>query len=252
MNDVRRPRTSSTAPLSPLLIVFGVALARRARRGVRAARPPLRRAGRARRGRSPRGARRDASWSACQPRPVGGGAAHGSVVAEGAVAVDGPALFTWGMLLVLRLHQRAAVRRAPPRGRRQRVHRPGRRPAGHRGRARGVDAGPRAHRGLPAGDVRARRHDAVPDLQRPADDVRRARGAVAAAVPAVRPGPPSPAAQPGGRAEVLPARRLLARRSSCTASRWSTATPAASSSPASTTRSPAAPAARPAARRHRA
>ena len=64
-------------------------------------------------------------------------------------------------------------------------------------------------RGLPAADVRGRRHAAVPGVQRPADDVRRARGAVAAAVPAVRAGPPPPAAQPGGVAQVLPARRVL-------------------------------------------
>jgi NADH-quinone oxidoreductase subunit N len=32
---------------------------------------------------------------------VGGGAAHGSIVAEGAIAVDGPSVFLWGVLLVL-------------------------------------------------------------------------------------------------------------------------------------------------------
>ena len=38
-----------------------------------------------------------------------------------------------------------------------------------------------------------------------------ARGALAAALPALRPGAPPPAAEPGGGAEVLPARRLLLR-----------------------------------------
>ena len=66
-----------------------------------------------------------------------------------------------------------------------------------------------ADRGLPAADVRRRRHAALPGRQRPADDVRRPRGALAAAVPAVRAGPPPPAAQPGGGAQVLPARRVL-------------------------------------------
>ena len=111
----------------------------------------------------------------------------------------------------LRDRRRAALRRAPARGRGLGVRRPGRGAARHRGRARGVDPGPRPHRGLPAADVRGRRHDALPDRQRPAHDVRGARGALAAALPALRPGPPAPAAQPGGRAQVLPARRVLLR-----------------------------------------
>ena len=64
-------------------------------------------------------------------------------------------------------------------------------------------------RGLPAADVRGRRHADVPGGQRPADDVRRARGAVAAALPAVRARAPPAAALAGGVAEVLPARRVL-------------------------------------------
>ena len=66
-----------------------------------------------------------------------------------------------------------------------------------------------AHRGLPADPVRGRRHAAVPRGQRPADHVRRARGAVAAAVPALRPGPAPPPALAGGGGEVLPAGRVL-------------------------------------------
>ena len=111
----------------------------------------------------------------------------------------------------LRPLRRPALRRAPPRGRRLGVRRPGGRAARHRGGAPGVDARPRAHRGLPAADVRGRRHDAVPGVQRPAHHVRRARGALAAAVPALRARPSAPAAQPGGGAEVLPARRVLLR-----------------------------------------
>ena len=111
----------------------------------------------------------------------------------------------------LRPRRRAALRRARARGRRVGVRRPGRRPAGHRGRARRRRPGPRPHRGLPAAAVRGRRDDAVPGRQRPAHDVRGARGALAAALPAVRPGPAPPAAQPGSRDEVLPARRLLLR-----------------------------------------
>ena len=54
-----------------------------------------------------------------------------------------------------------------------------------------------------------RRHAAVPGGRRPADDVHRARGAVAAAVSDVRAGPPPPAAVAGSRAEILSARRVL-------------------------------------------
>ncbi len=62
------------------------------------------------------------------------------IAAEGAIAVDGPTVFIWGTILVLVADQRAAVRRAPPRGRHHRLRRPGRGAARHRGRARGVHA----------------------------------------------------------------------------------------------------------------
>ena len=107
--------------------------------------------------------------------------------------------------------ERAALRRAAPRGWRHDLRRTGRGAAGHRGGARGLHQGPRAHRGLPADDVRGRRHADVPRGQRPADDVRRARGALAAALPALRPGPAPAPAQPGSGDEVLPARRLQLR-----------------------------------------
>ena len=45
-------------------------------------------------------------------------------------------------------------------------------------------------------------------VERPADHVRRARGAQPAAVPDLRPGPPAPAAVAGGGGQVLPPRRL--------------------------------------------
>ena len=73
----------------------------------------------------------------------------------------------------------------------------------------GLQAGITPHRGVPAHPVRGRRHAAVPRRQRPADHVRGARGAVAAAVPALRPGPAAPAAVAGSGHEVLPARLVL-------------------------------------------
>ena len=103
-------------------------------------------------------------------------------------------------------------RRGGRRGRRERpgrVHLAGRRGAGQRRREDRHESRCRADGDLPADDVRARRHDVVPGLRRPADDVHRARGVLAAAVPDVRPGPAATAALPGGRAEVLPARRVL-------------------------------------------
>ena len=105
--------------------------------------------------------------------------------------------------------RRPALRGAPPRRRLVRLRRPGVRRAGHRRRDRGARGPPRAHRGLPADDVRGLRDDALPGRQRPADDVRRPRGPLAPALPAVRAGASSPAAEPGGRPQVLPARCLL-------------------------------------------
>ncbi len=128
---------------------------------------------------------------------------------QGAVAVDGPALFLQGTILLLALPGVLAIaERSLDTGGALRA-----RPA-RRCRAREHERAADRHRrdpdrGLPAADVRGRRHAAVPGGQRPADDVRRARGALAAAVPAVRAGPPPPAALAGGVAEVLPARRVL-------------------------------------------
>ena len=144
-----------------------------------------------------------AGWSApcCWP-------ARGEVTAAGALAVDGPALFLQatiaglGALALLLFAERAldparsafvasaAVPAGSPRDRELRHLRAG------------------ADRGLPAGDLRHRRHDALRRVERPADHVRRARGAQPAAVPDLRAGPPPPAAVAGGGGQVLPARRL--------------------------------------------
>ena len=136
---------------------------------------------------------------------------RGGIVAQSMVAQDRPTLFLQGTILLLAFlsflfmaeHSldadggafvgQASARTGLGRG-----------AAGQRRR-------PRADRGLPAVDVRGQRHAAVPGVERPAADVRRARGLLAAALPAVRPGPPAPAALAGGGGEVLPARRVLLR-----------------------------------------
>ena len=212
--DFDKP-TIEYAELWPMLVVFGVAVPRRGRRGVRAARAALPHPGRARRRRA-----RSSRWparSTSASTSTSCAAAGESVVARGEhhrrrdPRRRRPVGRSLGPGAGLRARRRPAVRRAPTRGRGVGVRRPGRGAAGHRGRARGVDPRARPHRGLPAADVRGRRHDAVPGRQRPAHHVRGARGALAAALPAVRAGPPAPAAQPGGRAQVLPARRVLLR-----------------------------------------
>ena len=120
-----------------------------------------------------------------------------------------PGLFLQGTILLLAMLGRAHRRRALARHRRTRSRR--RRPSlpGSQHERLLTATGVDPDRGLPAVPVRGRRHAALPGLERPADDVRRARGALAAAVPAVRAGPPASPALPGGRAEVLPARRVL-------------------------------------------
>ena len=103
------------------------------------------------------------------------------------------------------------------------------------GRAGGDRGAGRAHRGVPAGAVRAVRDDDLPGLQRPDHHVRRPGDLVAAALPALRPGPQAPAAVAGSGAEVLPARVRCPRPSSSTARRCSTATRAPSRCRRSTT-----------------
>ena len=101
------------------------------------------------------------------------GAARGILAVGGTIAVDGPSLFLWGLswssaiagvLLFAERHLEGGVSAFAG----QAAALPGTEAerAGARGR-------PRAHRGLPADDVRGRRDDAVPGRQRPADDVRR-------------------------------------------------------------------------------
>ena len=97
-----------------------------------------------------------------------------------------------------------AVRRALHRER-QPVRPPGRGRAGYAGRAGGDRAQGRAHRGLPAGVVRAVRDDAVPGIERPDHHVRGPGDLVAAALSALRPGASAAAAVAGVGAEVLPA-----------------------------------------------
>ena len=136
-----------------------------------------------------------------------GASAH-KVVAQGAVTVDGPALFVQATVLVLAFGGvlMMAERQLDPGGD---AFAPmaSAKPGGSEERDVTV-AGLAADRGLPARAVRGRRHAALPRGERPAHDVRRARGALAAAVPHVRPGPPAPAHLAGGRAQVLPARRF--------------------------------------------
>ena len=102
----------------------------------------------------------------------------------------------------------AADRRALGRAGR-RVRRPGR---GHRRVGRATGGRPSGAAGatevFPLTAVRARRHAALRGGERPADHVRRAGGLLAAALPALRAGPPPAAAEPGGGAQVLPARRV--------------------------------------------
>ena len=90
-----------------------------------------------------------------------------------------------------------------------RVHPAGRRSRGQCRREGGHPRGHGADRGVPADHVRHRRHAAVPGRRRPADHVHRPRSAVAAAVSAVRAGAAPPAAVAGSGAEILSAGRLL-------------------------------------------
>ena len=160
------------------------------------------------------------------------------VTAGAALAIDGPALFLQGTLAGARHRGAAADRRAHARARRRRSSPQAAITVGSRRRPAAGRAGAGAHRGLPADAVRARRHAAVRRGERPADHVRRARGLLAAALPALRAGPPPAPAQPGGGAQVLPARRvrlgvLPVRRGPALRLRRR-----GSTSPASTTRSP--------------
>ena len=130
-----------------------------------------------------------------------------TVAAEGSVSIDGPTSFMWVILLIFGAISLPADRR-PDRGERAPACSPRRlRPCPARRRSGGGPRRGRAHRGLPAGAVRAVRDDAVPGLDRPDHHVHRAGDLVAAALRAVRAGPASAAAVAGGVAEVLPAGR---------------------------------------------
>ena len=103
MTDVREAHASSTVELSPLLIVFGVACLGVLVEAFVPRAVPLPRPGRAR----PRSASSPRSSAvvlvAQDVQTCDDGAARGVVAAEGAIAVDGPALFIWGLILVLAL-----------------------------------------------------------------------------------------------------------------------------------------------------
>ena len=239
-DQVRRLRRSTTAPWPPLFIVLGAACVSvlveafvpLAQRWPVAARAEPRRAG-------------------GSPLALGlyaGPRARRHTTLAGSLSVDPPSLFLWGTLLALATRQRPDDRRPLGRARRRVRRHPRRRraAAGWLGcggdgprtdpdRSYGV-AGPGADdadRGLPVHAVRARRHDRVLRGERPADDVRRARGAQPAAVPDLRARPAPPAALAGGGGQVLPARRV--RLGVLPLRRWrcSTATPARCGSPTS-------------------
>ena len=122
--------------LWPILVVFGVGLRRRPGRGVRAARAALRRpvalavAGAGRRaGRRRLRRQRPAASSATAP-PAARSAPRAPI------AVDGPTMFLWGLVLVFALGGVLLFAERRARGRGLGVRRPGGRAARHRGRAR--------------------------------------------------------------------------------------------------------------------
>ena len=130
--DVLQARPSSTASSRRCSIVFGVALVGVLVEAFVAARGPL------------RSSRWCWRWSACSAALVAvvlvalhadadTATAAASIAVEGAIAVDGPALFIWGTLLVLSLisvllfaerTSRAASPRSPARPRRCPAPRP--------------------------------------------------------------------------------------------------------------------------------
>ena len=108
-----------------------------------------------------------------ETKVYGDGAARGILAVGGTIAVDGPTLFLWGLILILAI---AGVMLFAER------HLDGGVSAfagqaaalpGSEAEREAVGQGPRPHRGLPAPDVRGLRHAALPGGQRPADDVRR-------------------------------------------------------------------------------
>ena len=106
---------------------------------------------------------------------------------------------------------RAPLRGALDRPPGRRVRPAGLGAAGLRGRAAVHPARVPADGDLAVPAVRPDRHARVPGRQRPAPHVRGPRGHVAAAVPAGRHGASSTPPVAGGRAQVLPARRVLLR-----------------------------------------
>ncbi len=154
-------------------------------------------------------------WSASGSWPtnleaIGDGAARGIVGSEGTVAVDGPTVFLWGLMLS---SASAACCCSPSVS--SRAGSPPSRARPPRCPAPKPSAGVRA--GLEHTEVYPLLLFAVVGMMLfPASNdllthVRRPRGALAAALPAVRAGASPPPAEPGSGDEVLPARRLLLR-----------------------------------------
>ena len=177
------------ADLAPILVVFVAAVHRRPGRGVRAAPGPA---------------------APLQLAVAFGGivVAFGTVVinastrvlaAQGSVAVDGPALFLQGTVLVLAFCGLLlfAEREVDPAGDAF-APRATSLPGSAEERELAVKQVTQTEV-YPLAMFAVRRHDAVPRGQRPAHHVRRPRGALAAAVPAGRHGPAPPAALAGGR-----------------------------------------------------
>ncbi len=200
------------AELWPMLVIFGVAMRRRRRRGVRPARAPLPDPGRAEVG-GLVAALGGSVYVAMNLKDLSTGdqVARGVITAGETLVVDGPTTVLWVLVLIFALGGVLLFAERRLEGGVSAF-------AGQAAALPGTEAEREAStQGLehtevyPAADVRRRRHDAVPRGQRPADHVRRARGALAAALPALRPGPPPAPAQPGGRAQVLPPRRVLLR-----------------------------------------
>ncbi|GAA4954386.1 hypothetical protein GCM10023238_21200 [Streptomyces heliomycini] len=118
----------------------------------------------------------------------GYGTTKAGIAAMGAVAVDGPALFLQGTILLTALVGlfTFAERRLDPEAHGNRVDSSSRRPRPYRAATARRRRSGRVHhhRGVPAAALRGRRHAGLPGGQRPADAVRGAGGPLAPAVPA--------------------------------------------------------------------
>ena len=108
------------------------------------------------------------------------GAARGVLAMSGTIAVDGPTLFIWGLVLVLAMAGTLLFAERHLDGGVSAFAGQAAALPGSEAEREASTRGPGPHRGLPADDVRGLRHDALPGGQRPADHVRRPRGALPA------------------------------------------------------------------------